>query len=115
MASFPLLKTGAVAQYPLALALRSDTQTVRFLDGSSQQFRLTKPLRRWKIDLVQIDSQELDSVITFVEQQEGATFSFDDPFTGDAVPKCIISNSGLITTSLDEMKHDASLVIEEVA
>ncbi len=34
MATFPVLKTGAAAQYPLDRGVRFSTQAVRFMDGS---------------------------------------------------------------------------------
>ena len=56
MASFPVLKTGAVAQYPLARSTRYSTQSVQFLDGSQQTFKLYPlPLCRWSIQLNELD------------------------------------------------------------
>lgn len=115
MPVFPALKSGAVAQYPFERTLRFETQRVRFLDGSSQRYALTKPLRRWKIDLAQIDEQEMNQLIEFVEQQEGAAFSFGDPVTGEIAGKCVISDSGLVVTAAGELYGAAMLVIEEVA
>lgn len=34
MQEFPLLKSGAVAQYPAQRAIRFSTQVMRFVDGS---------------------------------------------------------------------------------
>ena len=73
MATFPVLKTGAVAQYPLERGVRFSTQAVRFMDGSRQRFRLYGPgLRRWTLKLDLLDEQELGAVISFVEQQTSA-------------------------------------------
>jgi hypothetical protein len=81
--SFPVLKTGAVAQYPLARSVRFSTQAVRFLDGSQQKFRLYgSGLRRWTVKLDQLDETELSALIDFVDAQGGATFSFTDPGSG---------------------------------
>src|SRR5271166_1175125 len=92
MATFPILKTGAVAQYPLDRGVRFSTQAVRFLDGSRQRFRLIGTgLRRWTLKLALLDEEELGAVIAFVEEQTSATFAFTDPITGDNVAGCIVS------------------------
>jgi hypothetical protein len=115
MPNFPTLKTGAVAQYPLTVNTSYSTQSVRFLDGSRQTFRLYPAgLRRWSVQLDGLDEQELDSFISFVEVQGGDVFTFTDPATGDVVPNCIISgqaDAGMAT----EMSGQTQLMIEEVA
>ena len=74
MSAFPTLRTGAVAQYPLDLAVRFQTQSVKFMDGSQQRFRLYgSGLRRWKIRLDLLDEQELAAVAAFLEQPESKT------------------------------------------
>jgi phage-related protein len=116
MATFPTLKTGAVAQYPLAIATRYQTQAVKFLDGSQQRYRIIGTgLRTWTIALKLLDDQELSALIAFVEQQGGAVFSFTDPLTGVAAPQCVISGDKFDATVSGEMMAQATLVIEEVA
>jgi hypothetical protein len=116
MATFPVLKTGAVAQYPLDRGVRFSTQAVRFMDGSRQRFRLHGTgLRRWTLKLAQLDEEELGAVIAFVEQQTGATFAFTDPVTGDNVATCIISGQQFDATMNREMSGQTTIVIEEIA
>ena len=80
MASFPVLKTGAVAQYPLEYGVHFVTQSVRFMDGSQQRFRLHGTgLRRWTLKLDLLGEDELAAVMAFVEQQGSAPFAFTDP------------------------------------
>jgi hypothetical protein len=114
MATFPTLKTGAVTQYPSPLNTRFQTQSVRFLDGSSQRYRLYgNGLRKWTIRLTQLDESELAAVIAFAEAQGTATFTFTDPGSGASVANCIIS-SGTLTAGLQaELNGQSSLVIEE--
>jgi hypothetical protein len=114
MATFPTLKTGAVTQYPAALNTRFQTQSVRFLDGSSQRYRLYgSGLRRWSIGLTQLDESELSAVIAFGEAQGTATFTFTDPDSGASVPNCIISGSVLNAGMQAELNAQSSLTIEE--
>lgn len=116
MASFPLLKTGAAAQYPLDYGLRYLTQSVRFLDGSQQKFPLYGTgMRRWTLKLDLLGEDELASVIAFVEQQGSAPFAFSDPATGAMVANCVISGEQLDVTLKDEMKGQTTIVIEEIA
>jgi phage-related protein len=105
-----------VAQYPLDRGFRFQTQAVRFLDGSRQRYRICGAnLRQWQVKLDLLDEQELGALIAFVERQGGATFAFTDPVTGDNVANCIISGQSFTAGMTDEMKAQASLLIEEVA
>ena len=116
MAAFPVLKTGAVAQYPLGFGVRFATQAVRFLDGSQQKYRLTGTgLRRWTVNLDRLDEQELSAVIAFVEQQGSAVFAFTDPFSGTNVQNCVLSGEQFDATMEREMSGRTTVVIEEIA
>jgi len=104
MASFPiLLKTGAVAQYPLAVQTQFATDVILFIDGSEQRFpRYSTPLRRWTIRLGLLDEGELNATLLFFRTQSGinGTFRFTDPVDGTAYLNCsFVSDS--IQTSLD--------------
>src|ERR1700737_4467549 len=60
---FPVLKTGAVMQYPAERWASYSTQTVRFLDGTEQRFGdYSTPLHRWVIRLVALDETEMHLV-----------------------------------------------------
>jgi hypothetical protein len=114
MAAFPVLRTGAAVQYPLAQDYGFQTQSVRFLDGSSQRFPIYGTrLRRWSINLTQLDEQELAAVVAFGEAQGTATFTFTDPATGNPISNCIISSGSLTAGLRGELDGQASLVIEE--
>jgi hypothetical protein len=116
MATFPVLKTGAVAQYPLDCGVRFSTQAIRFMDGSQQKFRLIGVgLRRWTLKLDLLGEDELGAVIAFVEQQASATFAFTDPVTGDNVATCIISGQQFDATMNLKMSGQTTVVIEEIA
>ncbi len=116
MASFPALKTGAAAQYPLGYGVRFSTQAVRFMDGSQQRFALYGTgLRRWTLKLDLLGEDELAAVIGFVEQQGSAPFAFTDPATGAVASTCVISGKQLDVTMQGEMKGQTTIVIEEIA
>jgi len=60
MASFPPLKTGAIAQYPADRTPQFSTQAYRFLDGSEQRFPgFAGVLQQWTIKLDLLDEGEL--------------------------------------------------------
>lgn len=116
MASFPLLKTGAPAQYPLDYDVRFATQSVRFMDGSQQRFHLYGTgLRRWTLKLDLLDEDELASVSAFVEEQGSAPFAFTDPATGAVASNCVISGEQFDVTLKGERKGQTTVVIEEIA
>jgi hypothetical protein len=115
MATFPTLKTGAAAQYPLGWTARYATQAVQFLDGSSQRYRISGGgLRRWQISLDLLDESELGAVIAFVDGQGSDVFAFVDPVTGATVDTCVLSGDPFKASMTDEMHGRASLVIEEI-
>ena len=115
MATFPILKTGAVAQYPLSRSLSFTTQSVRFLDGSQQCYRMNAAgLRRWNLSLDLLDEGEIAAIMAFAEEVGTDTFAFTDPVTGDTVPKCVLSASQLEAALIDELHGQTVLEIEEV-
>jgi hypothetical protein len=116
MATFPiLLKTGAIAQYPLNRTASLSTQAVRFLDGSQQTYQLSGAgLRTWIVKLDLLDETEVSAVIAFAEQIGTGTFSFTNPVTGETAPKCVLSGEQLETSLVNEFHGQATLGIEEV-
>ncbi len=101
MASFPTLKTGAVAQYPSDRAQNVSTQVFRFLDGSEQRFpSYAATLRRWTIRLDLLDESELTALQQFFETEGGraGTFLFTDPFDGHVYSSCSFDADQLALT-----------------
>jgi hypothetical protein len=115
MATFPVLRTGAVAQYPLGFGVRYATQAVRFLDGSQQKYaQMGTGLRRWTINLDLLDEEELGAVIAFVEQQGSAGFAFTDPLTGSTASNCVLAGEKFDATVNRDMTGKTTVVIEEI-
>lgn len=116
MSTFPvLLKTGAIAQYPLNRTVSLPTQAVRFLDGSQQTYQLTGAgLRSWTIRLDLLDETEVSAVIAFAEQIGTGTFSFTNPVTGETAAMCVLAGEQLETALMNELDGTATLGIEEV-
>lgn len=114
--SFPLLKTGAVAQYPLATTEQFSTQIVRFLDGGEQRFAdFGAPLRRWVIRLSLLDEAEMHLLQEFFREQMGESgeFSFTDPASGTVYASCSFEG-GLLREQFDgEMSGQTELVVRE--
>jgi hypothetical protein len=116
MATFPLLSTGAVAQYPLSRGTSYDVDIVRFLDGSEQRCLVRgRKLRRWLISLAQLNETELADIEQFFDEAQGNAqlFTFIDPLTNEGVPNCRISNPSLATQYTSSGNGSASLWIEE--
>lgn len=96
MATFPLLNTGAVTQYPMTIGNGQAVQVVRFLDGSEQRFlNQGRQFRRWQINLTQLSEREMFAIEDFFEQQSGSysLFSFPDPYTQRDVLNCRLGNA----------------------
>ncbi|HEV3334582.1 MAG TPA: DUF2460 domain-containing protein [Bryobacteraceae bacterium] len=116
MATFPTLKTGAVAQYPASKSLRFQNQVLRFLDGTSQRYRDSAGmLHSWDILLSQMDEQEMAEIEQFFVDNQGcfANFTFTDPWDSQVYPSCSIANDGLGLTFAGELRGAARLRIVE--
>ena len=91
MASFPKLRTGAIAQYPSTRSVQAPVTVLRFVDGSEQRFRRTRgPVRRWTVRLSEVTDAELAAVELFFAERQGRTgvFEFLDPWDGTVYPEC---------------------------
>ncbi|HMJ62901.1 MAG TPA: hypothetical protein VK493_14105 [Bryobacteraceae bacterium] len=100
MATFPVLSSTAVMQYPAPLARVRAGRIVRFIDGSDQRFiALGKTLRSWQIKLTLLNEQELGQIEAFFDAQDGEylPFDFPDPFSGAIVPNCRFSAPTFVT------------------
>lgn len=116
MATFPVLSTGAVAQYPLSRGTSFLVDVVRFLDGSDQRcLSRGRALRRWSIQLSKMTEQELSSLEQFFDANQGnfGKFDFVDPFTGETIPNCRIADSKMVTEYLNTRDGAAILSIVE--
>jgi Conserved hypothetical protein 2217 (DUF2460) len=116
MATFPLLKTGAVAQYPASSGLRFQNQVLRFVDGANQRYRDSAgPLHAWEIQLSEMDEREMAEIEQFFVANQGsfASFAFTDPWNGQAYTSCSIASDELDLTSTAEMRGGVSLMIVE--
>jgi hypothetical protein len=116
MATFPLLKTKAVAQYPAMRAVRFENQVLRFVDGAEQRYRDSAgPLHAWTIPLNELDETELTAIVDFFEINQGrfGNFSFVDPWDGHEYPNCSIECDGIEMMTADEMRCKTSLTIIE--
>jgi hypothetical protein len=91
MSTFPLLNTGAVAQYPAGATRAQQVELIRFLDGGEQRFSTQgRVLRRWQIHLNLLNEDEMQALESFFAAQLGpySSFSFPDPFSGSVVANC---------------------------
>ena len=116
MATFPILKTGAVAQYPASTGLRFQNQVLRFLDGTDQRYRDSAgPLHGWEIRLSQMDEREMAEIEQFFVDNQGSfgSFAFTDPWDGQAYPNCSLASDEIDLTSAAEMRGGTSLTIVE--
>ena len=116
MSDFPILKTGAVLQYPAQKETSFATEVLRFVDGSEQRFRkYQQPLHRWAIQLKLLDERELQALGTFFRTQAGAaeSFAFTDPWDGTKYPNCTLESSEAVLRLLDEANGATSVIVRE--
>ena len=116
MATFPALKTGAVAQYPAARTFQYRNQVLRFLDGNEQRYRDSAgPLHRWTIRLDWLDATEMAAIEDFFLSNQGrfASFTFVDPWDSTSYPNCSISSDDLAALVQQEVRNGTSITIVE--
>jgi hypothetical protein len=116
MATFPILKTAAVAQYPAIRYVQFRNQTVRFLDGTEQRYRdASGPLHRWAIRLGELDQGEISEVEEFFASNQGefGSFAFTDPWDGQVYSNCSLMGESLDVRALAEMRGGTTLTVVE--
>src|ERR1039457_5232837 len=116
MATFPKLKTNAVAQYPASKTVRFQNQALRFLDGTEQRYRDSAGLlHRWSIRLNDLDESEMAAVEQFFADDQGGfgRFAFTDPWDGTVYPNCSLASDELDLTWQAEMRGKTSLTLVE--
>jgi hypothetical protein len=116
MATFPILTTGAVAQYPAKYTINYRADVVSFLDGSEQRFRNAPSLLyQWEIDLSQLDEQEIASFQQFFVSNQGASnvFSFNDPWTNITYPNCSLVSDNMNMNYVGLASGKTSVVIRQ--
>ncbi len=116
MATFPILKTSAVAQYPARKRIEYRNELVRFLDGTEQRYRdCARPAHVWEIRLAQLDEKEAAAVDDFFIQNQGkfASFAFTDPWDGRVYQNCSLDSDTLDLTLTAEISWDTVLTIRE--
>lgn len=116
MANFPVLKTGAVAQYPVERQTKPATLLHEFVDGSEQRFaHYSAPLRRWRIRLDLLDEAEMFRIEEFFAAQQGEAgeFVFTDPWDGREYPKCSFESGALEFNFEEPGRGSVELVVRE--
>ncbi len=115
--TFPQLRTGAIAQYPLSRQLAAPSETVRFLDGAEQHYRNLGPLRRWSIALRLLSAAELANLREFFHQQKGrwGAFAFTDPLSGITYPACSFADDAFPELHDGEVRAGVQLTVYEHA
>jgi hypothetical protein len=116
MATFPILKTNAVAQYPAGRTIQFQNQALRFLDGVEQRYRDSAgPRHRWVIQLNELDEGEMADLEAFFTTNQGrfASFAFTDPWDGTQYSNCSVESDEMDLTAMGEMRGKTSVVIVE--
>jgi phage-related protein len=114
MATFPQLKTGAVAQYPVVRRGEYRNQTVRFVDGTDQRYRdRGAPLESWQVTLSGLDETELAAIEEFFLTNQGSfgSFAFTDPWDGHVYEDCSLAADDLGTTAMVELRGTTKLTV----
>ena len=117
MDSFPVLRTGAVAQYGSDRTRRFSTSVFRFVDGTEQRFgAYSSSLKKWTIRLELLAESELTQLEQFFHAHAGQSgvFSFTDPWDGTVYNNCSFDSGALTTAYEGENRGRATLTITEV-
>jgi hypothetical protein len=116
MATFPKLKTNAVAQYPATKGLRFQNQVLRFVDGTEQRYRdAPGPLHQWAIRLSQLDEGEMAAMERFFAANQGrfGSFAFTDPWDNSQYANCSLAGDGMDLTAVGPLQGNTTLTVVE--
>ncbi len=116
MADFPLLKTGAIAQYPSERSVAQPARVLCFVDSAEQSFRLqATSLKRWILNLTLLDEDELARLGAFFDAKAGqlSDFSFADPWDGTVYASCRFEADELTEQIVGEGRAAVRLVIQQ--
>lgn len=75
MATFPVIRSGSAALYPLERGRGPAAGVARFLDGSEQRWQAAGDLRRFVLEYRSITGYEASLLVDFFRDAKGA---FDD-------------------------------------
>ncbi len=116
MAEFPVLKTGAVAQYPSQRTIAYATTVLRFVDATEQRYReFAAPERTWVIRLSLLDDAEMTAVDEFLRAQRGELhdFAFTDPWDSTVYGSCRLIGGDSSLEYVGERRGQAALMVRE--
>ncbi len=116
MATFPLLKTTAVMQYPATKEARFHNQALRFVDGGEQRYRDGgAPLHAWTILLSELDDSEMAAMEGFFAANQGqlTSFAFTDPWSGTVYENCTLTSGELHMEWAGEGRGKTTVTIAE--
>ena len=116
MVAFPVLKTGAILQYPATRIVAFATSVYRFLDGSEQRYRdFAAPVRRWVVRLNLLTEGEIAELDRFYASLHGgaSSFEFTDPWDGTVYPNCYFENDNLALQAQEEGRARTSFTIRQ--
>src|ERR1022692_1888725 len=114
MATFPKLKTNAIAQYPVSRREQFQNQTVRFVDGSEQRYLDSGGARmQLVIQFRGLAKAELAPIEEFFLASQGAfgSFSFTAPWDGHVYDNCSVSADTLTLLTEGEMRGSTKLTV----
>lgn len=116
MADFPLLKTGAIAQYPVERTAHRRTVVLTYVDGGQQSYRDDAGTQReWRIQLRLLDEDETAALERFFLEQKGTygRFSFTDPWDGTVYPDCSFADDTALFHYESPLRSKASLTVKQ--
>ena len=116
MATFPLLKTKAVMQYPATKRVQFRNQSLRFVDGTEQRYReAPSALNTWVIQLNTLEDREMAAVESFfvANQGQAGSFSFTDPWDSTTHSNCSVQSGDLTLEWIGELRGRTLLTVVE--
>ena len=116
MVKFPILRSGAVTQYPTSVVFGQSVQIFQFLDGSDQRFlNQGRQYRRWQIHLDLLSESEMNQLEAFFVTQQGeySAFEFPDPISNQNVPNCRLGAAEIVSDFVGVDKGSSMLWVIE--
>lgn len=114
MDHFPLLSSGAIAQYPSATSSVYRTRVMEFVGGNRQRYReIQGNVKRWIVHFDRLTPDELGRIEEFFREHLGIgrSFAFTDPWSSEEYDECCFEADDLQIDFHSITKCRAVLVI----
>jgi len=114
--TFPSLRTGKVAQYPMERKTRLLADVQQFLNAAEQAYVDTTTARKaWRLSFTKLSDNEVATLKAFFESNQGrkGVFTFVDPWDAASYTTCSFAEDTFPQVQAEEGNNSLTLTVYE--